>query len=161
MARNSPKFPKRKGAVCGSSFVPSSPRAMTCSRDCSLELNRTKTLDKARERAFLKPYSNSCHGFDGQSQEVTDCLNRTDSNQSVRDSSTACGKKKGDWIEKEPRSPSDRKRQLDEVERVMALPYSERYQFARHWSNFQRHAGLSIEKKRIADECDFSPYNFR
>ena len=153
MPRPPQPFKPRVCVVCGITFTPHSTRAKTCSPACSAEYHRNFCLEKAREAAFLRPYD--IEAYLAKHPELNP--NHTPEPRATQHPSHRKHPKQNHQHttppdphrNPEPRSDSQRDSQRQSVIATMSLPPSQRYQFSRLWSDFQRSVAIAIEQQRL------------
>ena len=146
MPRPPQPFKPRVCVICGVTFTPHSTRAKTCSPACSAEYHRIFCLEKAREAAFLRPYD--LEAFLAKHPEI-DPERKNNHATPQHPHAPAKTQEQEPARNHEPRTQRQREEQRQSVIATMSLPPSQRYQFARLWSNFQRSTAIAIEKQRL------------
>lgn len=163
MPRPPQPFKPRVCVICGITFTPHSTRAKTCSHACSAEYHRNFCLEKAREAAFLRPYDIDAYlarhpelknkGIPHADPDADKPIKtkqkpepRTRAKPQTRPlPQTQPATKRNP----EPRSAKQREEQRASVISTMSIPPSQRYQFSRLWSDFQRSVAIAIEQQRL------------
>lgn len=154
MPRPPQPFKPRVCVVCGITFTPHSTRAKTCSPACSAEYHRNFCLEKAREAAFLRPYDIDAYlaKHPELSASRTPSKPKLKTNPKTKHRPTPKPKRAAPPDpprNPEPHSDIQREEQRQSVIATMSLPPSERYQFSRLWSDFQRATAIAIEQQRL------------
>lgn len=133
-------LPKVKCEICRQWFVPVSREQLVCSDECRDEKRRRKDRDR---------YKKSVGGV------LTGRKNPTKKQQPKKGRKGSClthkGKLKQVFVSAKEALASLKPKDINAVERIMALPHSERWEAgAKRWTEAQRVLARRIELKQIA-----------